>query len=467
MALDQSQRVRVRTTIYILLIVGLIVGAVLFFFGDNAFNLARTLVSPPLTAKTTVHLKLFNDANKNGKQDALEVSEHLVAYADVVLSGAREIKTSTGASGELTASDIESGQYQISATLEGSALKLTPNSVTLDGQTTQDLVIAATTDSALGGFEGEVILDRNRDGIPNDPGLAGVEVQLQLNAQVISQSKSAEDGSFSFNGIAPGMYELVPVLTEAQLKEYKVVSAPHARFEIRSDMDRLEQQLLIKVQPPAVSLGQYRLVQASPTAGFIVSKTGSDADETSVEYVHAKPGDQLSFVITIEPFMATPGAVGSIKVVDTLPSILTPSAINNGGTTSGNMITWNVGSLASGSEVKLSYTAVVSGGAADGYYKNTAVVTGDQAEPADDDTSVVVSREGGRGNGSENPASRNDAAGRGSGSASGNAANTTEAPRTGVEAWALSAVLGALAIAIVSILVAGYRRTAHDRTLQS
>ncbi|MFO0704350.1 MAG: SdrD B-like domain-containing protein [Candidatus Andersenbacteria bacterium] len=254
MALDQGQRKSVRVTLYSLLTVGIVVGVLLFFFGDDALGLAKTFLGRSRPVTSTVHLKVFNDADMDGIQNSLDAREHLVAYSDVLLKGERELRGTTSASGELTLTEVPSGMYQLSAVLTGNALALTPSTLTVGNSANQEISLAAHSDIPLSGVDGRLLLDTNGDGIANDAGLAGIEMQVRSNDAIVTQAKTDQDGNFTFNALAAGTYTLIPILTGVQLTEYRVESAPRAEIEIRSTLDRVQQQLLIKVRPASDSL---------------------------------------------------------------------------------------------------------------------------------------------------------------------------------------------------------------------
>jgi|GEM_PF-6036220 len=459
MALDQPQRLSVRKTIYIVLIIGVVIGAVLFFFGDDLTRLIRTLVSEPETQQTTLNIKLFNDEDANGEQDPLNPAEHLLPLAEITLTGPESLTGRTSESGELVITDVLPGSYSVMGTLKGSALTLTTSTIDITaGETTFFAVLPVTTQININGVDGKLVLDTNRDGVADDRVLGGVEVQLQRNGVALMQTDTADDGSFTFNAIEPGTYIIVPVLTAAQKKEYAVGSIPNLTVTMRSKLDRIDEQLLVPVQPPSAALMRYRLAQASPTAGFVLTKTGSDKDETEQEYVHAPAGQVVHFAIEITPFMAAPGTVTNVRVTDDYPSVLTPSAITGGGTVVGGKIEWSFPSLSSGSTTTVEYDAAISTAAADGYYKNLVTVSGDSAESAEDDANLVIND---LNQPSINNASSNGV-GQGGTTGTGNGANNTPGratPETGVGAWLLAAFTSIAGIAIGMVLVAGFRRT--------
>ena len=464
MALGTGERQGVRKTIYAMLGVGAIIGAIAFFFGADAWRLVQTAVFQEQSEPRPVSLRvqLFNDVDQDLERDPLAIDEHLITFAEVSLSGNSNYGGTSGPSGELTFAGVLPGTYTVTATLDQVELSLEPSSIEVIADSQAQLaVLSASSSQALGVIEGDLILDSDGDGIANDHGLAGIEMQLLINGGLVAQTSTGEDGRYVFENVVPGVYTVTPVFSKVQEEELSIDAIPQDRAVIRSSIDRVQQQLLIRTRDP-VSLGpQYILTQASPTAGFLVTKLGFDADEPGVEFIHGRPGDTLRFTIEVEPFMSGPGTVSNVTVVDTLPSILTPSSISSPGTYSNGRITWTFSSLPSGQKQTLTYDASIAASAADGYYDNTVTVTGTQAQSAEDDVTAVISEKA-RASLVANSVEPGAGPASATGTTTGNQTPSgTPAPATGVDAWVVTLIASLLVLVTLVILMAGYRRTGN------
>lgn len=462
MVLDLNQRRRLRQSVYLLLVVGVIVGGAAFFFGDDAITAIGTMTSSPSPTLTSYKVKPFFDANGNREQDALEQSEHLIKNAELTLSrDGQQYAQNTGETGEAFFDELQPGTYQISITLAGAALQVEPQSADVGEGAPPELLAAVTSNSPYSGITGKVVLDRNANGQPDDVGFENRAIELLLNGVTIDSVQSDESGQFTFANVEPGMYDVRVVVDAVEQREYEIVSLPQASVEVLSDLHRPYLILFIRVRGPSAELQGYRLAQASPSAGFLVEKAATDADEKDQEFINVRPGGVLQFSIAIKPFAAQPGTVSNVTVTDVLPSILTPATISHNGSVSNNTITWTLGSLAIDDTVTLTYNAAVNSASATGYYKNTVTVTGDQAEQDDDDVTIVVTAAG-IATTTNLPADEGPVVPIGSQRALLNSARSSTgqpAPQTGAPAWVVSGVLTLLMLLIGGILLAGYSRT--------
>lgn len=101
--------------------------------------------------------------------------------------------------------------------------------------------------------------------------------------------------------------------------------------------------------------------------------------EKSVDKTTPEVGETVIF--TLKVTNDGPHAATGIVVTDTVPAGFTIGTINNSGTVSGNIITWNIPGLANGAETSVSFGAVVLNR---GPYVNIATVTGDGEDPNPD-----------------------------------------------------------------------------------
>ncbi|EGJ99401.1 T9SS type A sorting domain-containing protein [Dysgonomonas gadei] len=112
------------------------------------------------------------------------------------------------------------------------------------------------------------------------------------------------------------------------------------------------------------------------------------AIEKTVNESNPEVSDFVTFTLKITNH--GPHSASNIIIEDILPNGYTLGSINNGGTSAGNTITWNITSLAKEANISVSFTAKVN---ASGSYLNTASVSGDGVDPEPDnntDTETVV-----------------------------------------------------------------------------
>lgn len=100
------------------------------------------------------------------------------------------------------------------------------------------------------------------------------------------------------------------------------------------------------------------------------------AIEKTVNEPKPKVGDFVTFTLKITNY--GPHNASNIIIEDILPNGYTLGSINNGGTSAGNTITWNITSLAKEANISVSFTAKVN---ASGSYLNTASVSGEGVDP--------------------------------------------------------------------------------------
>ena len=188
--------------------------------GQSITNLDAGLVTP-----ASIGDRIWFDLDGNGVQDAGEVGAGGVVVALRNGAGAVIATTSTLADGSYSFTNIAPGTYSISVPGVGLVFTGQDQGVddTVDSDTdgsgiTADFVIVSgqaetsvdigLLPSSIGNFVWE---DLNGNGVQDfgEPGVAGVSVDL-LNGSgtVLASTTTAADGSYLFNNLLPGTYEV-------------------------------------------------------------------------------------------------------------------------------------------------------------------------------------------------------------------------------------------------------------------
>ena len=182
----------------------------------------------------SLQVAVFIDGNNNGERGTYEKGLSGVTLTLNYYGSAAET-LQTGKDGTATFEHLPAGEYTVTAVLpahyafckqgtSGSvdssftdylmASEQTTVSFKLDGETANGIGIGVTK---AGSIEGEVWLDESSDGIKNsdEPPMEGVTVTL-TNADTDEQltTVSASDGTYSFDLIPPGTWNLRVVLPE-------------------------------------------------------------------------------------------------------------------------------------------------------------------------------------------------------------------------------------------------------------
>lgn len=158
--------------------------------------------------------KVFKDDNGNGIQEGTESN-----YANVTLSivGANiSTQVVTDGAGTYELTQLPTGNYTVTVTDQNNVLANTQ--LTSANQPYQLILVANQTDSngifayqlRNSVFAGIVFVDSNGNGIQDNAeiGQAGVSISLTQNSLTIESSITASDGSYGFNSLVAGDYQL-------------------------------------------------------------------------------------------------------------------------------------------------------------------------------------------------------------------------------------------------------------------
>lgn len=459
MALPVPERSRLRRLMLWFALIGVSLGLIAYFFGDDVVTFIATLSNPPEEEPATLSVNAFWDNDGDEELDLLDGSEHGVGGARLTLSGPETIEELTNSVGGAIISDITPGTYAISAVLEGQALEVTPNTVTLvSGQQGEALLGLSSQGLEVAAIRGGLFEDVNFNGVHDsgEPGIPDVVVTLRQDLAILEQLETGPDGTFVFEDLAVGSYDVRLQPTLEQNKLFAFVGERQVGVKIRSGADIQEvfflaERIVIEA-PESMAPGTYRLVQATPGVdGFEILKLGSDADETDVEFVHAKPGGRVSFEITVRAVGNGTTTFPNTKIVDDYQDFMTISGITGGGIDDGDKITWDIGPLTVGGSAKVSYQATIATTALEGLFDNVATVTATGATPMDDDTTVVITKVG-------EPGVQPNTTIRPTGNRNVITPSGQHVPEVGVPAWAVVAFISLPVVVIGTILLLGLRR---------
>lgn len=133
--------------------------------------------------------------------------------------------------------------------------------------------------------------------------------------------------------------------------------------------------------PSGVTVPAGSLAQACTSASDDVTAAVSVANDATVTVsktdgaTTVNPGDTLTYTITVANPTSDSNAT-NLVVTDTLPANVTFVSASNGGVESGGVVTWNIASLAGGSNVVRTVTVTVNSNAPDNtVLTNTAVAS--------------------------------------------------------------------------------------------
>jgi len=305
---------------------------------------------------------VFTDLNANGLQDPgeLGISGVTVTLYDN-LGGVLATRITTG-SGAYSFTSLVPGDYTVDETDPTGYVSTTPNSVPLSlpagGALTADFGDQPLAGGTPASVRGTVYNDLNGNGLidPGEPGIPGVTVALLDNGgAVLATALTAADGSYSFTGLAPGVY----AVRETDLPAYASTTPNQVGVVLGDGTNAV------------VDFGD-QIPAGALFADPAVTKFGDPAS--------AVVGDVVSFVLTVSN-LGTANA-DNVVLVDTKPAfldILSVTISPAGGfpvSIIGNTLTIPFGTLAPGASYSvLVVTRVNSLGTPPGGANNAAVAT--------------------------------------------------------------------------------------------
>jgi hypothetical protein len=452
--LDRGRNLR--RLIPVLLLVGIVIGVAVYYFGDDAVTAITSFrKKDPVPAQVTAKFNAFHDADADGELDLFEQAEHPVDRVDLILNqGGASFSSTTNAAGEAVAT-LPPGQYTITASILETPVTVVPAQVDISATEVKNISLAVVTDQSLAAVEGMVVQDDNGNGVreQHEKGIGGITIEVLQNDQPVFSQETNEQGVYRIPELQPGQYEIQTVLTDEQKELFSLSGTARQKFEIRSLIDIVDISFLLTptVMPISNRTVEYRLAAATPTAGFTIDKLGSDNDQTDVEFVHTKPGELVDFEITIE----TQGtaAYTNVRLVDDYPDFLQISDITEAGTVSGGKITWNLGNRLGEETIVVRYSARIPSSAKDGTFDNVAEVSSTGVEPINDDVSLVIESD---------PVQIIPTTGATVAVPSGRTITTdgegSSVPVVGVDARLIAALLALPLLVISGILITGLRR---------
>ncbi|MDM7934307.1 MAG: SdrD B-like domain-containing protein, partial [Methanothrix sp.] len=157
----------------------------------------------------------FNDLNANGVNDG----EPGIAGWSIQLSrdGGVVNATTTGQDGSYRFEGLAPGTYTVAEVEQSGWIRTAPKG----GSYTVELKDSDVTGRDFGNrgswsIAGSVFQDVNGDGSrgEDEPGIAGWSIQLSRDGGVVNATTTGQDGSYRFEGLAPGTYTVSEVLQE-------------------------------------------------------------------------------------------------------------------------------------------------------------------------------------------------------------------------------------------------------------
>jgi LPXTG-site transpeptidase (sortase) family protein len=333
------------------------------------FTPTLTLTATPTVTQTQtqqpgrIYGVVFNDVNASGAQDPGELGiggATVTLYDDLgTVIGTRI----TAADGSYNFANLSSGDYEVVETDPAGYISTTNNTVPVtvtSGSNTQvdfgDRLITGGNPSTI---RGTVYDDNiNGDGIrdPGEPGINGVTIDLLNDSGgVIATTTTAFDGTYSFPGLAAGIYSV----RETDPAGY-MSTTPNQVDVILSDAS----EAVVDFGDESISSALF----ADPA----VTKFGDPASATV--------GDIVTFLITVTNLGTTDA--DNVILVDTKPAFLDILAVNISPgpgfptTIIGNTITIQFGTLTPGETYTIQVvTRVNSLGTPPGGANNVSVAT--------------------------------------------------------------------------------------------
>ncbi len=170
----------------------------------------------------------YNDLNGNGIKDTDEPG---LAGWNIQLSKDGNVinATATGQDGSYAFSNLAPGTYTLSEVAQDGWTQTAPQ-----GSYTVDLKDADVTARDFGNkgnlsISGVKFYDANGNGVQDsdEPGIPGQAVKLVQNGKEIATATSGQDGSYAFNNLAPGTYEVDdPITVSVTIKSVIVAPIP-------------------------------------------------------------------------------------------------------------------------------------------------------------------------------------------------------------------------------------------------
>jgi len=167
----------------------------------------------------------FQDRNGDGKKDADDSG--MSGWKIQLLQNNNLINvTDTGSDGTYAFRDLASGTYSVSEVVQEGWSLTAPasgsHSVTLKDADVSGMDFGNKGNLSISGLK---YYDVNNNGVQDkdEPGLPGREVTLSKNGQVIATTKTAQDGSYSFNNLVQDTYELDDPIPVTLIGKSKIV----------------------------------------------------------------------------------------------------------------------------------------------------------------------------------------------------------------------------------------------------
>ena len=170
----------------------------------------------------TIGDRVFNDLDGDGLPDAGEPGIGGVTLILTDLSDSSTTTVATAANGDYNFTGLAPGSYtvQVDATSTPSGSVATTTGAPVAVWVSSDEIVD-TIDfgyALVGTIAGQIFTDALADGSRvGDSGIAGITIELLSSGAVIDTTTSAADGTYVFNNVPPGDYQVGPVLPSGSI----------------------------------------------------------------------------------------------------------------------------------------------------------------------------------------------------------------------------------------------------------
>ncbi len=261
----------------------------------------------------------FNDLNGNKVKDGDEVA--LVDWNIQLAKDGNIVNvTATGQDGSYAFKNLAPGKYTVSEVFQDGWTQTLPQ-----GSYSVELLDADVSGKDFGNkgnlsITGKKFYDANGNGVQDEdePGLPGQEVKLVENGKELTSVTTGQDGTYTFNNLVPGTYEVDdPILVTVTTQVHVVVNIPAVSPNIISGMkfNDLNGNGLKDAGETGVPNWGIDLVYVvpGPAPDILLAQVNTDANG-AYKFINIPPGNYEIKELARQGWTATTPTVRSVHI---------------------------------------------------------------------------------------------------------------------------------------------------------